>query len=247
MKKILNYFTKGEWALFISSVVLIVLSFAIFDRSNYLTLIASLIGAASLIFNAKGNPVGQALMIVFGVLYGIISYACAYYGEMITYLGMTLPMAVVSLVTWLKNPFKGKRSQVTINSIKGKEWAFMAVLTVAVTVAFYFILRALNTANLIPSTISVATSFAAAYLTFRRTPWFSLAYAANDVVLIVLWVLATLEDISYLSVIVCFAMFLINDCYSFINWRRMQQLQKLMRESDEKERLRKESEAQADK
>lgn len=247
MKKILNYFTKGEWALFISSVVLIVLSFAIFDRSNYLTLIASLIGAASLIFNAKGNPVGQALMIVFGVLYGIISYACAYYGEMITYLGMTLPMAVVSLVTWLKNPFKGKRSQVTINSIKGKEWAFMAVLTAAVTVAFYFILRALNTANLIPSTISVATSFAAAYLTFRRTPWFSLAYAANDVVLIVLWVLATLEDISYLSVIVCFAMFLINDCYSFINWRKMQQLQKLMRESDEKERLRKESEAQADK
>ena len=108
-------------------------------------------------------------------------------------------------------------------------------------------MRALNTANLIPSTISVATSFAAAYLTFRRTPWFSLAYAANDVVLIVLWVLATLEDISYLSVIVCFAMFLINDCYSFINWRRMQQLQKLMRESDEKERLRKESEAQADK
>lgn len=246
MKKILNYFTKGEWALFISSVVLIVLSFAIFDRSNYLTLIASLIGAASLIFNAKGNPVGQALMIVFGVLYGIISYACAYYGEMITYLGMTLPMAVVSLVTWLKNPFKGKRSQVTINSIKGREWAFMAVLTAAVTVAFYFILRALNTANLIPSTISVATSFAAAYLTFRRTPWFSLAYAANDVVLIVLWVLATLEDISYLSVIVCFAMFLVNDCYSFINWRKMQRLQKLMRESDEKERLRKESEAQAD-
>ena len=207
MKKILNYFTKGEWALFISSVVLIVLSFAIFDRSNYLTLIASLIGAASLIFNAKGNPVGQALMIVFGVLYGIISYACAYYGEMITYLGMTLPMAVVSLVTWLKNPFKGKRSQVTINSIKGKEWAFMAALTAAVTVAFYFILRALNTANLIPSTISVATSFAAAYLTFRRTPWFSLAYAANDVVLIVLWVLATLEDISYLSVIVCLPCF----------------------------------------
>ena len=247
MKKILNYFTKGEWALFISSVVLIVLSFAIFDRSNYLTLIASLIGAASLIFNAKGNPVGQALMIVFGVLYGIISYACAYYGEMITYLGMTLPMAVVSLVTWLKNPFKGKRSQVTINSIKGREWAFMAVLTVAVTVAFYFILQALNTANLIPSTISVATSFAAAYLTFRRTPWFSLAYAANDIVLIVLWVLATLEDISYLSVIVCFAMFLVNDCYSFINWRKMQRLQKLMRESDEKERLRKESEAQADK
>ena len=27
-------------------------------------------------------------------MYGIISYAFAYYGEMITYLGMTMPMAV---------------------------------------------------------------------------------------------------------------------------------------------------------
>ena len=122
MKKILSYFTKGEWALFASSVALIIISFAVFDRQNYLTLAASLVGAAALIFNAKGNPIGQALMIIFSVLYGVISYACAYYGEMITYLGMTMPMAIVSLIIWLKNPFKGKRSQVEINHIKGREW-----------------------------------------------------------------------------------------------------------------------------
>lgn len=235
MKKILSYFTKGEWALFASSVTLIIISFAVFDRQNYLTLAASLVGAAALIFNAKGNPIGQALMIIFSVLYGIISYACAYYGEMITYLGMTMPMAIVSLIIWLKNPFKGKRSQVEINHIKGREWLLLAALTIVVTVAFYFILSVLNTANIIPSTISVATSFAAAYLTFRRTPWFSLLYAANDVVLIVLWVLATLEDISYVSVIVCFAMFLVNDLYSFINWRKMQRMQKLARAAQKSE------------
>lgn len=50
----------------------------------------------------------------------------------------------------------------------------------------YFILRAFNTANIIPGTISVTTSFVAVYLTFRRSPYFALAYAANDVVLIVL-------------------------------------------------------------
>lgn len=33
-------------------------------------------------------------MVLFSLLYGIISYAFAYYGEMITYLGMTMPMAV---------------------------------------------------------------------------------------------------------------------------------------------------------
>ena len=43
--------------------------------------------------------------------------------------------------------------------------------------------------------------------------------------LIVLWVLASIEDISYLSVIFCFIMFLINDLYSFYNWKRIQKKQ----------------------
>lgn len=51
-----GYFTKGEIALWCISMSLIVVSFFIFDRENYLTLVASLIGVTSLIFNAKGNP-----------------------------------------------------------------------------------------------------------------------------------------------------------------------------------------------
>lgn len=79
---------------------------------------------------------------------------------------------------------------------------------------------------MIPSTVSVTTSFIAVYLTFRRSPYFALAYGANDIVLIILWVMATAKDRSYLSVVVCFVMFLINDLYGFINWRRMQKRQK---------------------
>ena len=105
MKKVCNYFSRTELILWSSSVILIVLSFCIFDRESYLTLIASMIGVTSLIFNAKGNPIGQALMIVFSLLYGVISYTFAYYGEMITYLGMTMPMAVFSLISWIKNPY----------------------------------------------------------------------------------------------------------------------------------------------
>lgn len=225
MKKLLNYFSVWEWLLWGASTALIVISFCVFDRVNYLTLCASLIGAASLIFNAKGNPFGQALMVVFSVLYGIISYRFAYYGEMITYLGMTAPMAIVALVTWLKNPYKGKRSQVKVNKISVKEWGLMLVLAAAVTAGFYFILRAFNTANIIPSTISVTTSFIAVYLTFRRSPYFAAGYAANDIVLIVLWTLAAMEDRSYISVLICFVMFFVNDMYAFLNWRKMGRLQ----------------------
>lgn len=93
-RKLLQYFSRAERLLWGLSVVFIVGSFCAFDRENYLTLAASLIGVTSLIFNAKGNPIGQVLMVLFSLLYGIISYTFAYYGEMVTYLGMTMPMAV---------------------------------------------------------------------------------------------------------------------------------------------------------
>lgn len=220
-KAVFNYFTIPELILWILSVLSIVLSFCFFGGGNYLTLIASVIGVTSLILNAKGNPTGPVLVVVFSVLYGIISFTFSYYGEMITYLGMTAPMAIVTLIVWLKNPYNGSRSEVTVNKLRRKESVLIFILTAVVTVAFYFILKAFNTANIIPSTISVSTSFLAVYLTFRRSEYFALAYAANDVVLIVMWIMATVEKLMYLSVVVCFMAFLANDIYGYISWRRM--------------------------
>lgn len=224
MKKTKNrsrYFSSAEIAIWSLTMVFIIVSFALFDRENYLTLTASVIGGTSLIFNAKGNPIGQILMIIFSVLYGMISLTCAYYGEMITYLGMTAPMALLALISWLKNPYKGNRAEVKVNSISRKEVLIMLILSVIVTFVFYFILKAFDTANIIPSTVSVTTSFIAVYLTFRRSPYYAVAYAANDIVLIILWAMATLNDISYLSVIICFIAFLVNDIYGYINWKSM--------------------------
>ena len=225
MKKLTTYFSKEELTLWGSSAGLILVSFFLFDRVNFMTLAASLIGTTSLIFNAKGNPIGQALMVVFSLLYGVISYTFSYFGEMITYLGMTGPMALFAFVSWLRNPYNGNHAEVAVNRLENKELALMYLLTAVVTFGFYFILDHFNTANMIPSTLSVTTSFIAVYLTFRRSPYFALAYAANDVVLIVLWTLAAVEDISYLSVIICFVMFLVNDLYGFVNWKRMEKRQ----------------------
>ena len=169
MKKIeelRRYFTKGERALWFGSVFVIIAAFYFFDRSNYFTLFASLLVVTSLIFNAKGNPFGQLLMILFSLLYGIISFTFSYYGEMLTYVGMTMPMAVFALISWLKNPFNGNRIEVSVNHLARTEWRFMYLAAILVTALFYFILGYFQTANLVPSTLSVTTSFIAVYLTY---------------------------------------------------------------------------------
>ena len=213
-----------ELCLWIFSLVLVILSFVLSPLKDYLTLVASLIGVTALIFVAKGMVIGQILTVVFSVFYGIISFFFAYYGEMITYLLMTAPIAILATVEWIKNPYK-KTETVAIKKLTAKDIIIMVILCAIVTVAFYFILKAFNTANLIFSTISVTTSFFACYLTYLRSPYYALAYACNDIVLIVLWVLATIESIAYLPMIVCFSAFLLNDLYGFFNWSKMQKKQ----------------------
>ncbi len=224
--KLFAAFHTVDYVLWGFSVGLVLIFFFLFDGKGYLTLAASLVGVTSLIFSAKGNPVGQALMVVFSILYGILSYTSAYWGEMITYLGMTMPMAVAALAAWLRHPYEGRRQTVAVGRLSPRGYVLMAVLTAAVTVVFYVILRALGTPCLGWSTLSVTTSFAAVYLTARRSPFFAIAYAANDLVLIVLWVIAARADRGYVSVVVCFAVFFLNDLYGYVNWRRMERAQR---------------------
>ncbi len=62
MKLIFRYFSKFELTLWCVSVLFITKAFCFFERESYSTLIASIIGVTSLIFNAKDNPIGQALI-----------------------------------------------------------------------------------------------------------------------------------------------------------------------------------------
>ena len=221
-----SHFTRGEKILWSASVLLILTSFFLFDRVNYMTLFSSLLAVTAIIFVAKGDPLGQLLFIFFEIFYALISLSYAYYGETITYLCMSLPMSVLAVVSWLRNPYQGNKKEVTVNRIGKKEVFLMLLADAAVSVVFYFLLGWLGTSNLWVSTFSVSTSFAAAYLTMRRSPFFAFGYAINDIVLVILWTLAAIDDIKYISVVVCFAAFFSNDMYSFINWRRMERKQR---------------------
>ncbi len=225
--KIHNYFkdlTPFESGLWATSLFVVGLSF-LFSRGGWLELIASLIGVTALIFVSKGYLFGQILSVIFALFYGYISFHFRYYGEMITYLCMTAPIATAAIISWAKNPYKDT-AEVTVSRMNKKQVVLISIAAFAVTTVFYFILRALGTANLVFSTLSVTTSFLAVSFTYFRSPYYALAYSANDIVLIVLWVLATIENITYLPMIFCFIMFLANDLYGYFNWKRIEKRQK---------------------
>lgn len=208
-----------EWLLWLGSLAIVILSNVLSGDVDYLTLTAACVGITSLIFAAKGNVWAQILMILFSILYGIISWRFRYWGEMITYLGMTMPMAIWSTITWIKNP-AGNGKEVAIQKLQKKHITGLIFFTILTTGIFYVILRMLRTPNLLFSTISVTTSFLAASLTMLRSSYYALGYASNDIVLIVLWIFASIKNPAYIPVAVNFAIFFFNDMYGFLSWRK---------------------------
>ncbi len=221
---------KKEWILWSLSLAVVLgsnlVSCLLKGSADPVNLIAVCIGVTALIFVARGDVWGQILTVVFAVLYGIAAWRVRYWGEILTYLGMSAPIAAMAVVSWLKNPYNGNRNEVKIHRLTGGQKWFMFVSAAAVTAVFYYILAALDTPNLLFSTLSVTTSYLASYLTFQRNSWYGFAYAANDVVLIILWILASCEDIANLPMIACFVMFFCNDMYGFVSWKKRERKQR---------------------
>ena len=211
--------TKKEWILWMGSLAIVILSNLLSTDIDVLTLVSACVGITSLIFAAKGNVWAQILMVVFSILYGLISWQFRYWGEMITYIGMTMPMAVWSTITWIKNPSESVQ-EVAIQKLTRKHVAGIVAAGVIVTAVFYMILKALDTPNILFSTISITTSFLAASLTMLRSSYYALGYASNDIILIVMWVLASIENPAYIPVVVNFIIFFFNDMYGFVSWKR---------------------------
>ena len=221
LKKLIFVLDRRTVTVWLISMAILVLGFLLSGK-DYLNLVTSLIGVTALVYLSKGQPFGQIITIIFSLAYGIVSYRFRYYGELITYVFMSLPSASVATYLWLKYPHKKGESEVKINKMTPKKSLIILVFAPLITLIFYFILKALDTPNLLISTLSITTSFVASMFTFFRSKYYAIAYAVNDVVLIVLWVLATITNITYLPMVICFVVFLLNDLLAFANWSKLE-------------------------
>jgi nicotinamide mononucleotide transporter PnuC len=233
MKNPFSCLNKKDWALYISSLIVAVTCNFFGDRVSVLNLVAVIFGMTALIFIAKGNVWGQVFSVLFGTLYSITAIKYRYYSEIITYLGMTAPIGLFSIFSWLKNPYKRGENVVKIRRLTLKEFMITFSLTIVVTVVFYFILKALGTKNLIVSTVSITMSFLASILMLRRISYYAIVFMLNDVVLIILWILACFDDLTYLSMVACFFMFLFNDLYAFVHWKIREKQQGLTKKREQ--------------
>lgn len=211
--------TKFETCLCLVSVLVIVIGFCFAQEKDVLNLVSSLIGVISLIYIAKGNLLGEILSLIFGILYSFVSYQNRLFSELITYGFMYVPLSIATIVTWFRHPYKDEKT-VEITKTSSKQFLLIVLLGFIVTIIFYFILKYLNTPSLYVSTFSIFTSFIASALVILRSPYYALAFALNDIVLIILWTISTISNVQNITILLCFVVFFFNDIYGFIAWNK---------------------------
>ena len=228
MKKLGNPF-KGmklhEYLLLSISIISIIVSFILIDQKDYLTLFTAIVGMFMAVFIARANFWGQIFSVFNVGLYAATAYLSRYYGELIIAICLYFPLTLGAIISWFRHPYK-ESNQIQIVKLGYKNVLIDLLITAIMTTVSFFIMQALDTPNLPVSTLSVAISTAAGYLIIKRSPYYALIYAINDLVLIVLWGMASIDAHQYLPLTISFVGFFASDTYGFVNWLRIRSKQK---------------------
>lgn len=226
--RIMNFFK--DWSLFekillIGSIILVSLIGIIF-KSDLLTVSCSIVGIITALLLAKGKYLGQFFGILIVILYSIVSFKNKFFGEVIIYLAIMLPMYILGIISWIKHQNK-KTNSVEVSKITKIEWLIVALASCICFIGIYFLLKSFNTEELFISSLSVIDSLFAIYLQIRRSKYSFYFYVINDLVLILLWGIPCISgNVVLIPMLMNPIINLINDTYGIINWQKLEILQK---------------------
>lgn len=220
-----NWAAFEKYLLSISLTIIIILT--ILTKSDWLVTICSISGVIMTLLLAKGKVSGQIIGIATITLYTILALFQKYYGEIIIYIGIMLPLRIVGIILWLKHQNK-KDDAITIRKLDKKEWIWTLFLLVITTFGFYFLLKAFNINQLIISTISAATGvFASYFLAIRNKHGFTF-FIINDLIRFVLWIIPSIKgNWSLLPIAITCLIYFVNDSYGLYNWQKIEKEQEV--------------------
>ena len=223
--KLFKDWTNFEKVLLFGSIIIVGLVGILF-KSDLLTISCSIVGIITALLLAKGKNLGQVFGLLITILYSIVSFKNKYYGEVLIYALLMLPMYIIGIITWI-NHKNEKTNSVEINTINKKEWIIVSIVFVGVFICIYCLLKAFNTNELVVSTISVLASLFAVYLQIRRSKYSFSFYMVNDIILMFLWGMPVVRG-SYIlfPMLLNPTINLINDAYGFYNWKKTEKIQK---------------------
>ena len=217
VKKYFKELNKFDICL-LSAAVILILGVGTILKCNFLTIICAFIGFFSAFNQGKGKVIGQIIGLAVCVLYSIVSYQNKYYGEVIIYIVIILPLYSIGIYTWMKNKNE-QSSRVNQSEISKNEWLIIALTSILLYYLLYLLLKYFNTNSIYISTLSMVINLIATYLLVRRSRYSFLFYIVNAVILFTLWTIPVIDgDIMQIPLVFDALLLFANDIYALKNW-----------------------------
>lgn len=228
MKRIFNDWTKFEIALLSTSLITVILS-GIVCSSTLLTTICSITGILCAINQARGKIISQFIGLILVALYSIVSFQNKFYGEVLIYIFIMLPLFISGIISWIKNLNK-ETNIVNPNELTKKEWIILTIISIILFIGLYYLLKYFNTSQLFVSTLSLVTSLFATYLVARRSKYGFLFYIGNDIILFILWGTPIIQgNIALIPMLVNQIINFINDSYAWKCWNKRENIKEVQK------------------
>ncbi len=231
MERIKRFFGQAKWYewLYMSLFICTIIVLSCLFKAGALVIFNSLFGILSVFFLAKGKMIGNVLGVVQSVLYIVISYFNAFYGEVLLCCCIYIPINIASIISWARNLNEKDKIVIINKSLGWVEWVVSILSAVVISIGIYFLLDYFNTANLLVSTLSVFSSLMAGHLVIRRSEYNFAFYILNNIVCICLWLYVILQNnkVGYITTIVQYCMFLILNILGVINWAKIKKSQEI--------------------
>lgn len=215
-----------DFFLIIIGILTVTLTSIVFGTKWYIVL-NTILGLLCVFTQAKGKVSTQFIGIIHFCFYIFISYTQKYYGEALLYLIIMLPMYIYGAIHWLRHRDKKDEVVIVRSNLSKLEWILSSFGFVFVSVCVFFLLKVLNTSQLIVSTLSFLSMLPAVYLLMRRCKWNQVAFLINDFIVPILWIFLVVEgNLEFIPMCIYHVFQIIYDVYSLIEWIKLEKKQK---------------------
>ncbi|HJJ31640.1 MAG TPA: nicotinamide riboside transporter PnuC [Methanocorpusculum sp.] len=201
----------------VSVIIITAVSFSLGD--TLLGIISAAAGISAAVLTGKGKTSGYIIGTLNAVLYSVIAFEAAYYGEVILKLFVFIPLNIAGFILWSRH-LDIKRSEVIKRRLKNPVRLLILLLLIPAVYLFGLFLANLGDPEPFIDSFTTILSVAALILTINRFAEQWWLWIAVNVFTIVLWGINVASGSTNYATLLMWIVYLINSCIMCRKWMK---------------------------
>jgi nicotinamide mononucleotide transporter len=197
----------------------IIVALSIYWQDTWMGILSATTGAACVICTGKGKLSAYVFGLVNSVLYAIISYQAALYGETMLNALYYVPMQFVGFYTWSRH-MNTETNEVIKKNMKWTGRLMMTAFILAGTIGYGLLLRAMGDAMPFVDAFTTVTSVAAMLISVKMFAEQWWIWVVVDIVSVYMWFQSFLQGQEYIATLIMWLVYLVNAVIMLVKWER---------------------------